>query len=75
MKNRKTKMSQKERILRYLRSGHKINTLVAINRFGITRLSAVIHNLKGDNMRIHSRFIPVRNRFGARMLVKQYMLA
>ena len=41
-------MSQQDRILYHLSSGHPITPLEALEKFGCFRLSSVIHRLKKD---------------------------
>jgi len=41
-------MSQQERILYHLSSGHSITPIEALEMFGCFRLSSVIHRLKKD---------------------------
>jgi len=41
-------MSQQEKILYHLSSGHSITPLEALEKFGCFRLSSVIHRLKKD---------------------------
>jgi len=69
------RLSQKTRIRNYLSSGKAINPLVAFNRLGVYRLSAVIFNLKNDGADISTTLIPVKNRFGRKMLVASYRMA
>lgn len=51
-----------------------ITSLQAIQRFGVTRLAAVIYNLRQDGFDIESVNIGVRDRFGSKCQVAQYRL-
>lgn len=42
----KTKLTQNQKILAYLKSGKKLNPLQALRKFGCFRLSARIHDMK-----------------------------
>lgn len=50
-------MNQKERILTYLQHAGSISSIEAFERFKITRLSAVIFNLKQDGYRFRTEDI------------------
>ncbi len=69
------RMSQKTRIRNYLSSGKAINPLVAFNRLGVYRLSAVIYTLKSEGEDITTTMTPVKNRFGRTMHVASYRMA
>jgi hypothetical protein len=51
-----------------------ITSLQAIERFGVTRLAAVIYCLRQDGFEIESINRTVRNRFGATCKIAQYRL-
>ena len=57
-------MTQKEAVLNHLLSGKEISSIQAINLYGITRLGAIILNLKKEGYNINSRRETVKNRFG-----------
>lgn len=63
---------QAERVMDYMKNNGSITTLQAIHDLGITRLSAVIFNIKADGWDIKDRFIKVKNRYGEDCCVKQY---
>lgn len=59
------KNSQKKEVLNYLKEHGSISSLVAIDRFGCTRLSAIIHTLRHkDNYSIATRTVNTKNRYG-----------
>ncbi|MBQ0113382.1 MAG: hypothetical protein KBT03_09655 [Bacteroidales bacterium] len=63
---------QAERVMEYMRYNGSITSLEAINELGITRLSAVIFNIKEAGWDIRDKFIKVKNRFDEECRVKQY---
>ena len=66
---------QKMMVYNYLLSGHTITSLEAIEKFGITRLSAVIFNIeKMTGKAPNRRSIPVRNRYGKTVYVTEYWI-
>jgi hypothetical protein len=66
-------MNQNERVLRHLKVA-PINTLLAFQLAGCTRLSARVYDLRSMGHRIDDRFIEVRNRRGEKCRVKEYRL-
>ena len=66
---------QKMLVYNYLMAGHTITSLEAIEKFGITRLSAVIYNIEKMTGRAPSRrMIPVTNRYGKTVRVAEYWI-
>ena len=66
---------QKMIVYRYLMAGHTITSLEAIEKFGITRLSAVIFNIeKMTGKAPNRRMIPVLNRYGKTVRVAEYWI-
>lgn len=57
-------MTQKEVILMHLKSYNKITPMVALEEYGVYRLSAVINKLRNDGYNISTTFVPHINRFG-----------
>ena len=51
------KVSQERAILSHLKRGKKIDSMIALNRFGVFRLSARIFNLIGMGHKIKSRLV------------------
>ena len=67
-------MSQKDAVLTYLETGKSITSLYAIKNMGITRISAVIHNLREDGHPIVRHDIPVTNRHGKPTIIGSWSL-
>ena len=57
-------MSQKELIRIHLLRYGSITSWEAIRKYGVTRISAVIFNLKNDGMNIQSVQVKDKNRYG-----------
>lgn len=66
-------MTQKERLLHYLKINHEIDPLQAWTQLGIYRLSAVVHDLKKDGHNIKTERKQVKNRFGEDCSVGKYV--
>lgn len=67
-------MGQNERVLRHLKSYAGITTLTAYEKYGVTRLSARIWDLRNNGYDIVSVPKQVVNRFGERCDVVEYRL-
>lgn len=67
-------MTQKERLLDYLKSHGRINPLDAWKQLGIYRLSAVVFDLRKDGHRIETTRKAVQNQFGEECVVAEYVL-
>ncbi len=59
--NEATSASQKSRILAYMKAGHRITPLEALNLFGCFRLGARIADLKEEGHDIKSEFVKIPN--------------
>jgi len=66
-------MTQKERLLNYLKQHGKINPLQSWQALGIYRLSAVILDLRKDGHDIQTVNTPVKNQFGEKCNVATYV--
>lgn len=66
-------MNQVDKVLQQLRGG-PITSLEVIQRFGITRLAAIVYLLRQDGFRIRSENVTVLNRFGDKCEVARYIL-
>ena len=66
--------TQKEEILEYLRNNKKITILEAIYQLGVTRLSAVIYNLKKDGYNIETQMKTIKAKNGRKTSVAEYKL-
>ena len=68
-------MTQKQMVLGDLKKFKKgITSLRAFEKFGITRLSAVIFDLRDDGYDIKTDMIAVKNRYGDTCHVARYTL-
>jgi len=65
-------MNQTEKVKEHLDRYGSITTLEAFNDYGITRLSARIHELRTDGYPIDREFKNVKNRYGERVSVCIY---
>lgn len=69
------KMTQKDRILRHLIDYGFITSWEAFEEYGITRLSAIIYNLKHkDNLNFKDEWLCRQNRYGENTSFKKYIL-
>ena len=69
--NETTSASQKSRILAYMKAGHRITPLEALNLFGCFRLGARIADLKEEGHDIKSEFVKILQN---KKMVKCYWL-
>lgn len=67
-------MSQNDRILSHLKR-RPMTSLEAFTKFGVTRMSARVHNLRERGHKVRGYFVNVKNRFGETCRVKRYYLA
>ena len=67
-------MTQKERLLNYLKQHSKINPLQSWQALGIYRLSAVIFDLRKEGYEIVTNRKAVQNQFGEECVVAEYEL-
>ena len=67
-------MTHKERVLRYMRDFGSITSWEAFKELGVTRLSAVIFNLRKDGHEITSWSETVTNRYGDKVSFSRYRL-
>lgn len=67
-------MSQKEEILKYMKSNGGITQLQATNSLGCTRLAARISDLRAEGHDIKKEMITVQKRFGGKARVARYSL-
>ncbi|MEP0004564.1 MAG: helix-turn-helix domain-containing protein [Balneola sp.] len=68
-------MSQNEQVLEHLKEHGRITSLEAIDKYGITRLSGRIYDLKEEGHEICSRKVKVNRRDGSETIVAEYTLA
>lgn len=67
-------MTQREAILKVLKSGDTISSMEAFAEFGITRLSAIIFDLRKRGYDITSTDEKTTNRFGGTVVFSRYKL-
>lgn len=65
--------TQKDEVLKHLQKYGSITSLEAFDRYGITRLSAVIYKLKKEH-KITSEALVTRNRYGHIVQYARYKL-
>lgn len=68
------KDTQNKRLIRHFIEHKKITSLEAINRYGITRLSARIFELKQGGFVFDCKPVTVKNRYGEKVRVTEYTL-
>ena len=68
------KMTQKDRLLKYLSSGRTITPLQSWNQLGIYRLADVVYKLRKDGWNIQTKDCNVKNTFGEKCVVAEYEL-
>lgn len=68
-------MTQKQRVLDYIEEFGSISSLEAFADLGITRLSAVIFDLKEEGYRFKTETERGRNRFGEKTSYARYSFA
>jgi hypothetical protein len=66
--------SKTEAVLDWLKTGAGITSMEAFKELGVTRLSAVIFNLRKKGYDIESETVEVRDRFGEHCKVARYRL-
>lgn len=67
-------MTQKERVLRFWKTRKGITQLQANEYLGVSRLAAVIFDLKKEGYDIESEMVEVENRWGDKCRVARYYL-
>lgn len=63
-----------DRVLKHLRERKSITSLEAFREYGITRLSAIIFNLRKDGYTISSNKVGRKNRYGTMVYFAKYVL-
>ena len=74
IKLRGKKNNQRNLVLRHLIDFKTITTWEAIKEYGVTRLSAVIFDLKADGYNITKSMISRKNRYGSKVAFAEYKL-
>lgn len=67
-------MSQEELLVKHFKTRKYITTWDAYSKYGITRLSAKIYNLKKAGYRFKDKFMTAKNRYGIVVNFKRYEL-
>ena len=70
----KTKLSQKEKVLRHLKEIGSITPLDAFNDYAIMRLTSRICELKDEGYRIRSEFVGSKNRYNEPVSFSKYSI-
>lgn len=63
-----------DRVLRHLKEKGHITSLEAFREYGLTRLSAIIFNLRKDGYNITSDKVGRKNRYGKMVYFAKYIL-
>lgn len=63
---------QQERVLRYMNEFGSISSLEAFKDLGVTRLAAVIFDLKKNGVKIESKMESCKNRYGESVHFSRY---
>lgn len=67
--------TQVARVLAFLQSGHSLESMEAIRRFGITRLASVIDDLRRQGYPVTTDLVSFRAASGVRSRFARYRLA
>jgi hypothetical protein len=67
-------MNQKQRLLDYLEAGNTVTTLDAFRKLGITRISAVVYDLKKEGHKLITERVTVKNHYGEKCSVCRWSL-
>lgn len=65
---------QRNAILNHLRNIGSITSMEAFNLYGVTRLSAIIHDLRDMGFPIHTIMVDGKTRFGDSTKYAKYIL-
>lgn len=68
------KMTQQERVIDYLKENGSITSMQAFNELGVTRISAVIFDLRQSGYDIESEQTKGVNRYGEKTYFATYKL-
>ena len=68
----RTTYNQCTQVLNHMKCYGGITSLEAINKYGITRLSARISDLRDKGITIYDEWVTVENRYGQKCRVKEY---
>jgi hypothetical protein len=68
-------MSKQTLVFKHLLDGKSITSWEAIEKYGATRLSAIIFNLKKNGIDVQDEWVEEYDRYGNRTRFKRYFLA
>lgn len=68
------KVNKTEKVLNHLKEHGTITSLEAIEKYGATRLSAIIFNLRKRGYKIDTYDMPFTDRFGSKSTYGKYVL-
>lgn len=71
---KKVKPNATTEVLKYMSSHKGISQIEATEKFGATRLSAIVFNLKNQGYDINKRWIETVTRYGKRTRYAEYYL-
>jgi hypothetical protein len=66
--------SQSQQVMNHLMSKGSINTVEAIDKYGVYRLGAVIYNLKAKGAQIETSTHEVKGKNGKKSIVAKYVM-
>lgn len=75
MEKNEHKLTQVQKVIRYMQRNGAITTMQAYTDLGITRLASRIHEIKRMGIDIESKSITVDTRDGSKTTVTQYKIA
>lgn len=67
-------MTQKERVIQYIKEYGSISTWEAFRDLGITRLAARVADLENDGYQVNREREAVKNRYGETTYITRYSL-
>ena len=67
--------SQAEQVVLHLEKNGNITSAQAFKRYGITRLSAIIYNLRSEGLEINNERQSKKGSFGRKVAFDKYVLA
>ena len=70
----KKKSSQKADVFKYMKGHSGITSIIAFERFGVTRLADIIFKLRQDGYEIETKQVTTKNRYGHTVTYAKYSL-
>ena len=68
------KVTQRDRVIRFMKDNGSITSLDAIREFGCTRLASAIFDIRNSGTPIYDVFETSKNRYGDYVTYKRYFL-